>query len=201
MTWTDLYLVCFFLGFTTQLAFALRWHPSGHTPLRFPHRRDTPYSSLGRRRHGGEASRINFGTVSAFLAWFGGTGLIARAFSSFWFLFALGLAGMSGLVGATIMFYFLAKVLIQKDENLNPADYDMIGVLGKVSGKFDLGHWRNNVFPSRHEARAPARSEAQHRSRKALKSSSPVTSAASPTSALGRANQFRRSESKHVKEG
>jgi membrane protein implicated in regulation of membrane protease activity len=83
--------------------------------------------------HAGEASRINFGTVAAFLAWFGGTGYMLARFSSFWSLIAFGIASVSGVVGAAIVFFFLAKVLIRKDEELNPADYDMIGVLGTVS--------------------------------------------------------------------
>jgi membrane protein implicated in regulation of membrane protease activity len=40
---------------------------------------------------------------------------------------------MSGLGGAAVLFIFLAKVLIRKEEALDPADYEMVGVLGKVN--------------------------------------------------------------------
>ena len=133
MSWTDFYLICFAFGFVLSLLSLL-----GSVDLHLPHfdlhfggdGHHAPHSVGG---HGGDVSPINFGTVAAFLTWFGGTGYLVARFSSFWFLIGLGLASVSGLIGATIMFYFLAKVLIQKDENLNPADYDMVGVLGKVS--------------------------------------------------------------------
>ncbi len=85
--------------------------------------------------------------------------MIAR-FSSFWFLIGLGLASASGLIGATIMFYFLAKVLIQKDENLNPADYDMVGVLGTVTSSIRPSGTGELIFSQAGTRRAtPARSE------------------------------------------
>jgi membrane protein implicated in regulation of membrane protease activity len=58
------------------------------------------------------------------------------------------------------MFYFLAKVLIQKDEDLNPADYDMVGVLGKVSGEIRPTGTGEIIFSQAGSRRAaPARSE------------------------------------------
>jgi hypothetical protein len=39
----------------------------------------------------------------------------------------------SGLVGGGIVFLFLSKVLISDDENMDPADYEMVGVLGRIS--------------------------------------------------------------------
>src|SRR5262249_1514886 len=44
------------------------------------------------------------------------------------------LASAAGLVGASIVFFFVAKFLMTEDHTLDPADFDMIGVLGKVSG-------------------------------------------------------------------
>jgi hypothetical protein len=35
-------------------------------------------------------------------------------------------------MGATIVFLFLSKVLISHQENMDPADYEMVGVLGRV---------------------------------------------------------------------
>ena len=46
---------------------------------------------------------------------------------------ALELALGSGLIGASIVFLFLSKVLISEEENMDPADYDMVGVLGRTS--------------------------------------------------------------------
>jgi hypothetical protein len=38
----------------------------------------------------------------------------------------------SGLVGGSIIFLFLSRVLISHEENMDPADYEMAGVLGRV---------------------------------------------------------------------
>ena len=46
---------------------------------------------------------------------------------------ALGVATLSGIGGASVVFWFLAKVLMAREAQLDPADYDMTGVLGKLS--------------------------------------------------------------------
>jgi hypothetical protein len=43
------------------------------------------------------------------------------------------LSSMAGLIGGGIIFLFLAKVLISDEEYLDPADFEMVGVLGKLS--------------------------------------------------------------------
>jgi membrane protein implicated in regulation of membrane protease activity len=159
MTWANFYLICFLLGFALSLLSLV-----GSLHLHLPHfdfhiggDAHAPHTDGG---HTGETSRINFGTVAAFLAWFGGTGYVLARFSSFWSLLALGLACASGLVGAAIVFFFLAKVLIRKDEELNPADYDMIGVLGTVTSNIRPSGTGEMIFSQAGTRRAaPARSE------------------------------------------
>ena len=97
---------------------------------------------------------------SAFLAWFGGTGYLLARFSTFWFLLGFVIACASGLVGAAIVFFFLAKVLIRHDEELNPADYDMIGVLGTLSSNIRPSGTGEMIFSQAGARRAaPARSD------------------------------------------
>ncbi len=50
-----------------------------------------------------------------------------------WALLALSLAALSGFLGAAVVFWFLFKVLLKHDRDLDPADYEMVGVLGRVS--------------------------------------------------------------------
>jgi membrane protein implicated in regulation of membrane protease activity len=158
MTWSDFYLICFALGFILSLLSFL-----GSAHLHLPHidfhiggHAHAPHAGGG----AGEITLINFGTVSAFLAWFGGAGYLLTRFYSFWFLIAFGLACLSGLVGAALIFFFLAKVLIQKDEELNPADYDMVGVLGTVSSGIRPSGTGELIFLQAGTRRAtPARSE------------------------------------------
>jgi len=160
MTWADFYLICFFLGFALSLLSLL-----GSLHLHLPHldlhigghHAHAPHMVGG---HTGEIAPINFGTVAAFLAWFGGTGYLLARFSSFWFLLGFGIACASGFVGAAIVFFFLAKVLIRHDEELNPADYDMIGVLGAVSSNIRPSGTGEMIFSQAGVRRAaPARSD------------------------------------------
>ena len=71
--------------------------------------------------------------MTAFLAWFGGAGYLLTRFSGLWFVTGLGLAIGSGVVGGGIVFIFLSRVLISQEESMDPADYEMAGVLGRVS--------------------------------------------------------------------
>jgi len=71
--------------------------------------------------------------LTAFLAWFGGTGFLITRFSSIWFALGLLIAMAAGLFGAGIVFLFLSRVLISHEENMDSADYEMVGVLGRIS--------------------------------------------------------------------
>jgi len=138
MTWADFYLLCFVIGFVLSLVSFL-----GGTHLHLPHVHGHVGALIG--GHGGSAARgssvspINLATVTAFLAWFGGTGYLATRFFGAWFLLTLGVAIASGLAGAATIFWFVAKVLASPDENLDPADYEMIGMLGRITSPIRPG--------------------------------------------------------------
>ena len=82
---------------------------------------------------GSGVSPFNPPTIAAFLAWFGGTGYLLTRFSSLWVGLGLFVSVISGLVGGGIIFLFLSRVLISDEENMDAADYEMVGVLGKLS--------------------------------------------------------------------
>ena len=160
MTWVGFYLLCFLVGFALSLVAFLAG--TVHLP-HMPHMHVDVHGDLA-HAHGhagdGEMSIFNFGTIAAFLAWFGGTGFLLMRYSSIWFLLALGIAFMSGLGGAAIVFLFLAKVLMRPNENLNPADYDMVGVLGTVSSQIRPGGTGEMIFSQEGARRSAfARSE------------------------------------------
>jgi hypothetical protein len=156
MTWADFYLTCFAVGFAFSLISFLgggtRWHfhlhlphGGGHVPMggngvgaHAPvagHAPVAPGTSapLARAAQTTSVSPFNFVTFTAFLAWFGGTGYLLTRYSSLWFLLGLGIALASGVVGGGIVFLFLGKVLSSDEESMDPADYDMVGVLGRTS--------------------------------------------------------------------
>jgi hypothetical protein len=94
----------------------------------------------------GEAPWFNFGTLSAFLAWFGGTGYLLEHYYRVWVLVVIVVATLSGLGAAAVVFWFLAKVLMADEVPLDPADYDMIGVLGRTTISIRPGGTGELVF-------------------------------------------------------
>jgi membrane protein implicated in regulation of membrane protease activity len=130
MSWETFYFFCFCVGFLGSLFSFLAG--STHLHLHLP-KGFHPHTGHGAGGKGSQASPVNFGTVAAFLAWFGGAGYLLSRYSTLWALVALGLASLSGLIGAALVFWFLFKVLLKHDRDLDPADYEMVGVLGRLS--------------------------------------------------------------------
>jgi hypothetical protein len=87
----------------------------------------------------GSVSPLNPPTLAAFLAWFGGTGYLLTRYSALWVGFELLLSIAVGLIGGAIVFVFLSKVLMAADEEMDPADYEMVGVLGRLSSSIREG--------------------------------------------------------------
>ena len=136
MNWSDFYLVCFLVGFGLSALALLAGSAHLHLPhLHVHHGIHVPHA-------GGSAANLpwfNFGTMAAFLAWFGGTGYLLERYSHVWFLLALGVATLSGLAAGSVVFWFLARVLMAREAALDPADYEMVGVLGRVSISIRMG--------------------------------------------------------------
>jgi hypothetical protein len=82
---------------------------------------------------GPHVSFLNPVTLAAFLAWFGGMGYLLSRFSGLGATLAFGAALLAGGIAAAIMFLFVTRVLISKEEDLDAADFEMTGVLGKTS--------------------------------------------------------------------
>jgi hypothetical protein len=90
---------------------------------------------VGDGRHavrGSGVSVFNPPTIAAFLAWFGGTGYLLSRYSALRVGLELFVSIVVGLVGGAIVFLFLSKVLMSEEENMDPADYEMVGVLGRL---------------------------------------------------------------------
>jgi len=145
MTWADFYLVCFVVGFFLSLLMFLagggRLHlPHSHVHLPGLHGHGAvPHSGAGGGLGGSQISPFNLITLTAFLAWFGGTGYLLARHSTMWFLTALLVSVLSGIGGAAVIYLFLSRVLSSPDEELDPADFEMVGVLGKLSVRIREG--------------------------------------------------------------
>ena len=156
MSGADFYLICFgvgfFLSFLPLLLGGMHLPHLGHFHV---------HHHLGHHGGGkGGASPINLGTIAAFLAWFGGAGYLLTRYSSWWFVWAMGAAAICGTAGAAIVFWFFARVLMRNDRPLDPADYDMVGVLGRVSSPVREGGTGEMIFSQEGQRRGvPIRSE------------------------------------------
>jgi membrane protein implicated in regulation of membrane protease activity len=161
MTWSDVYLICFLVGLALSALSFL-----GGTHLHLSHAVGHHAGFAGGHHGGGRGttvSRINFATITAFLAWFGGTGYLLSLSSGASFPLVFIVASASGLTGAAVVFWFVAKVLWSPDENLDPADYDMVGVLGRITNPIRSGGTGEIVFSQQGTRRtAGARSEDHH---------------------------------------
>ncbi len=145
MTLLDFYLLCFLVGFLLAVLSLVLGQVHGHVHLPHVHGFDVHVGHTGGHcsgpaAHGGgahahgpevELSPFNFATFAAFLAWFGGSGYLLTRYWSFWYIFALAIAAAFGLAGAALVFWALSK-LVRPDENLDPADYEMVGSIGRV---------------------------------------------------------------------
>ncbi len=139
MSWPDIYLLCFAVGALWSLASLLLggFHLGhsgashaghahlghGHTSARVP-----AHEGLG----SWAGTMINPSCAAVFLAWFGGVGYLLTRHSGLAFWINLVIAIALGLTGALLLAAFL-RFLQAREQPLNPADYDMIGVLGQVS--------------------------------------------------------------------
>jgi membrane protein implicated in regulation of membrane protease activity len=170
MTWADFYLVCFVVGFFLSLLVCLMGGARLHVPhlhLHLPgphahggavHLRVAGATKAG--PGGSEISPFNLITLTAFLAWFGGTGFLLARHSTMWFFTALLVSVLSGTGGAAIIYLFLSRVLSAPDECLDAADFEMAGVLGKLSVRIREGGTGELVYSQARTRRVcAARSE------------------------------------------
>ncbi len=155
MNWELFYLVCFVVGFTFSVVSFLgglgRFHLHFHLPKHlhlggFGHGAGSighagPAPAGVRGAPGGRVKAgstahfpfINPMTMAAFLTWFGGTGYLLVHLRHIWVFAGLVLASIAGLVAASIVFGFVAKVLMAHDEDQDPLEDEMVGVLGRIS--------------------------------------------------------------------
>src|SRR3974390_910772 len=119
MTWESFYLICFLVGFLLSFVSFLAQAGLLHPPGGHAHSGGGPHigHAHGGHMHVGHAhaahvssapaangedtltglmSKLNFSTVTAFLAWFGGTGYLLERYTSLWTLIAFALASIAG---------------------------------------------------------------------------------------------------------
>jgi membrane protein implicated in regulation of membrane protease activity len=151
MTWSDLYLGCFIVGFSLSLLSFLAGAVHIHLPfkLHWPHgwhfggHFGGHHGGAGAGSHGagqgtshsggGHLSWFNASTVLAFLAWFGGVGYILATHSTMLTVVALAFAVGAGLAASWIVFRFMVKLMNEEGSYMKDEDYRPEGIVATVT--------------------------------------------------------------------
>ena len=129
MTWESFYLTCFLTGLLLTIAsfvFGSHFHLPFHLPsslhLHVPH-----------GHHGDASSPMNLTVLLMFVTWFGGAGYVMTHSRSAAAGLAFMVATVVGFAGGGLMYLFMGRVLIANEHPLREEDFEMAGILGRVS--------------------------------------------------------------------
>ena len=111
-------------------------------------------SRTAARTSGADMPFFNFATITAFLAWFGGTGYLLTRYSTLGgHAGAAGLRSSLGLVGAALSFWFVAKLLLAHDPRTRSRGLRARGSAGPDQQPDSRGrHRRNHLLAGGHAA-------------------------------------------------
>jgi membrane protein implicated in regulation of membrane protease activity len=151
MTLETFFLICFGVGFVFSMVSFFAGGLHLHLPTKFPfhlgHHGHVPHGhagSAGHAAHGGmhvdftQVSPFNIPSIMAFLAWFGGVGYLMEHNFHAGLAASMVVSLIGGLFGGAIVFMFLSK-LSSYDGSLDPADDEMIGVIGTIDSAIRNG--------------------------------------------------------------
>ncbi len=141
MTWPNIYLFCLIVGGLWSVISLLGGMHIGHGHFHFHHHGHGGAGHGGSAHSGGHShmsDMLNPSSLAVFLAWFGGIGYLLTRHSGFELWIDFGFAAAVGLLGAWLLSSFL-RLLQERERPLDPADYEMTGVLGQVSSPIRSG--------------------------------------------------------------
>jgi len=137
----DILLLCFAIGAIWSLATLLLgglhfghghgWHVhSAHGAASSGHGHAAHHSAHANSSW--MSALVNPNIFAVFLCWFGGVGYLLTRHSGWLLWVDLTIAVLLGLFGAWLLASFI-RFLQLREKPLDPADYQMVGVLGRVS--------------------------------------------------------------------
>jgi hypothetical protein len=185
MTWEVFYLICFIVGLVLSALSLLGGlghighflHIGGHVHV--PH---LPHGAVPHLPHGAVPHMPQGGghlpngmqgphapaavpwwngfSLMIFLCWFGAAGYVLTRHGSFVAMVVLVLSLIAGLTGGTIVFLFLAKVMLPHERELTADETAVAGVVGVVSSPIRADGVGEIIYEQMGARRsAPARSE------------------------------------------
>lgn len=171
MHWETFYFVCFLTGLflSTFSLLGCMGHFGGHLHVpHLPHATHLP--AAGHLPHGGAGQGTGRGSASIpwwntfslmiFLCWFGAAGYLLMRYGSLAAAAVVVLAGVCGLAGGAIIFFFLAKVLLPHERELTADETEVVGAVGRISAPIRAGGTGEMVYEQLGTLRsAAARSE------------------------------------------
>jgi membrane protein implicated in regulation of membrane protease activity len=89
---------------------------------------------------------FNVSSILAFITWFGGVGYIARNGLGLWSWLSIVLGLIGGLVGAAAISWFLITFLRQHSQELDPKDWEQVGVIGRVTSSIRSSGYGEIVY-------------------------------------------------------
>jgi membrane protein implicated in regulation of membrane protease activity len=147
MTRATSYLVCFLVGVTLSvLSFLGVGLHLPHLHLHAPTTHSVSAAIHVGAGRGADFPFVNYATITAFLAWFGGTGYLLTRYSTWMVAAIMVIAVVVGLLGSAIIFWFLVKFLLQHERELDAADYERVGVLGRINSPIREGGTGEIIF-------------------------------------------------------
>lgn len=140
MNWETFFLVCFGVGLVSTLVSFFAGALHLHLPTKF-HMGHIGHGAHVPGGHGVNVAHIsafNLPTIMAFLAWFGGVGYMMTHNFGVGLALSLIASLTGGFIGGTIVYQFLLRFAAM-DGAIDPADDDMIGVVGTVDSAIRNG--------------------------------------------------------------
>jgi membrane protein implicated in regulation of membrane protease activity len=163
MNWEAFYLICFLVGLMLSAVSLLggMGHFGGHVHI--PHVPHTGHMPHVPQRGGASSASVpwwNAFSVMVFLCWFGAAGYLLTRHGSFVAAVVLVLAAICGLIGGTIVFVFLTRVLLPHEKELTADETEIVGAVGHVSAPIRAGGTGEMVYEQLGALRSvPARSD------------------------------------------
>jgi hypothetical protein len=135
MTWETFYLTCFLTGLLlTIVSFVFGSH--FHLPIHFHlpvHLPSGLHLHAPHAARGDHASPFNLTVLLMFLTWFGGAGYVMTHSRSAAAGLAFTVAFVAGFIGGGLMYLFMVRVFIANEHPLREEDFEMVGILARVS--------------------------------------------------------------------
>lgn len=141
MSVPQIFLLCFAVGALWSFVALVLGGAHGHLGhVHFGH--GHTHVGHGGHIHGGGLDWLgwvlNPSCAAVFLAWFGAVGYLLTRHSGLAFWLNLALAAVAGACGAWLLAAFF-RFVQAREQPLNAADYEMIGVLGRVASTIRPG--------------------------------------------------------------